>query len=301
MKRTTAIIPVFNTPENLLRESIDSVLNQSCSVLELLVIDDGSRVPVDLPEDGDGTVRVIRQPNGGLGAARNRGIREAQGEFIAFLDSDDVWCPTKIEKQQACLLATPQAVACYTQCIQSSGFYRFGPYPAIDVPEQEFIASLWSSQFFPPSSTMVRTEVAQKLGGYRTGLRNGEDLEFLMRLLQVGSIEQVPEPLTGYRVHSGQITSNAYRKFSGGREARRIAIENCPDVLRRGGLSKDQFWEAHRNEILLVYYRRDFAASRRLLWEFWLEHPSDFEVLIKAALSVLPARWVAAVRGSTPF
>jgi glycosyltransferase involved in cell wall biosynthesis len=299
MQRTSAVIPVYNTPGALLREAVESVLGQTHGVLELLVIDDGSSVPLTLKEDGNGVVRVIRQPNGGLGAARNRGIQEARGEFIAFLDSDDLWLPTKIEKQEACLDADLSAVACYTRCLKSDGFYGFGPYPPMDVHERDFIASLWSSQFFPPSSTMVRASIAKQIGGYRTGLGNGEDIEFLMRLLQIGTIRQVPEELTGYRVHPGQLTTNAYRKFAGGREARRLVIQRCADVLTKAGLSKKQFWDAHRSEILLVYYRRDFAAARRLLWEYWLEHPTDIEVFIKSNIARLPPSWVAAFRDKT--
>jgi glycosyltransferase involved in cell wall biosynthesis len=297
MGRTTAIIPVYNTPEELLRESVRSVLNQTAEVLELLIVDDGSKSPVELPEDGNGTVRVIRQANQGLGGARNKGIEEARGEFVAFLDSDDIWLPSKIEKQQACLDSNPDAVACYTQCVQEPGFYGFGPYPAMDLPESEFIFSLWSSQFFPPSSTMVRTSVAQQRGGYQVGLKNGEDIEFLMRLLQVGKILQVPEKLTGYRVHDGQLTTDAYKKFSGGREARRLVIQRCPDVLQRGGIPPERFWEAHRDEIMLVYYRRDFPSAKRLLWEYWREHPRDIEVLMKSMIACLPSSWITALRG----
>lgn len=67
MHRTSAVIPVYNTPEALLREAVQSVLGQTHGVLELLVIDDGSSIPLTLKEDGNGVVRVIRQPNGHLG------------------------------------------------------------------------------------------------------------------------------------------------------------------------------------------------------------------------------------------
>jgi len=298
--RTTAVIPVYNTPEHLLREAIQSVLGQTQPVFELLVVDDGSKTPVMLAEDCKGIARVIRQDNAGLGAARNRGIQDARGEFIAFLDADDLWAPMKIEKQEKCLDSDTDAVACYTRCFKGNGYYGFGPYPTLDVSDQEFIARLWSSQFFPPSSTMVRASIAKQLGGYRTGLKNGEDLEFLMRLLQSGAIRQVPEELTGYRVHPGQMTSDAYRKYAGGRQARRLVIEKCSHILTKGGLSKKQFWQAHRDEIMLVYYRRDFAAAKRLLWEYWLEHPTDFEVLFKSLVARVPASLVTALRGKTP-
>jgi glycosyltransferase involved in cell wall biosynthesis len=294
---TTAVIPTYNTPPGLLREAVESVLNQTQPVVELLVVDDGSSVPVNLEEHASELVKVVRQNNKGVSAARNLAIQMAKGEYIAFLDADDLWCSTKVEMQQDCLTANPQAVACYTRCIKAHGFFGFGPYPSVNCDEKVFISSLWSSQFFPPSSTMIRLDSLRKIGGYREGMRYAEDLEMLMRLLRLGCIVQVPQELTYYRVHSGQVTSDSYSKFSLGREARRSVIQNCADVLVRGGIMPRHFWDAHRNEIMLVYYRRDFQAAKKLLWEYWLEHPLDFEVLLKSLFARLPVEWMIALRG----
>ena len=295
--KTTVVIPTYNTPDTLLKECIESVLSQTTPVLEVLVIDDGSHKPVSLGEYGDQVIKVIRQENKGVSAARNLAISLATGEYIAFLDADDLWSPAKIERQQQCLAANPQAIACYTRCVKAPGFYSFGPYPSEGSDEKTMISSLWSSQFFPPSSTMVRTEYLRRVGGYRNGMRIAEDLELLMRLMKFGPIIQVPEELTYYRVHEGQATADSYIKFSLGREARRLVIENCADVLERGGLKPTEFWQSHRNEIMLVYYRRDFQAAKKLLWEYWVEHPLDFEVLIKAFIARLPVDWITALRG----
>jgi glycosyltransferase involved in cell wall biosynthesis len=300
-KGTSAIIPAYNVETKMLEAAVNSALEQSKPVREVIVVDDGSERPVDLLGFADSRLRIVRQNNGGLASARNKGIQEATSEFIAFLDADDMWAPRKIECQELCLEKNLDVVACFTRCVSAPGFYGFGPYPSKHVTEQAFIANLWSSQFFPPSSTMVRTDALRKIGGYRQGLLNGEDLELLMRLLQIGKIEQVEEELTYYRTHPAQITSDAYRKFSGGREARKIVISQCADVLRRAGLQECDFWVAHRDEILLVYYRRNFHAARRLLWEYWLEHPSDIEILLKMFVSYLPRELVAKARGRIPL
>lgn len=114
----SALIPTYNRKTAVLR-AIDSVLGQTVPVHEVIVVDDGST---------DGTTEVIRsrygsrvallrQANAGVSAARNRGIRESHGDWIAFLDSDDVWLPAKIERQREAITALGSGFGlCFTNC-----------------------------------------------------------------------------------------------------------------------------------------------------------------------------------------
>lgn len=120
--KVTALIPTYNRRRQVL-SAIDSVLAQTAPVDEIIVVDDGST---------DGTaeavcsrhgsdVRVFRQGNAGVSAARNRGLREARGKWVAFLDSDDVWLPTKIERQFEALAAFGDEFGlCFTDCAYDS-------------------------------------------------------------------------------------------------------------------------------------------------------------------------------------
>jgi hypothetical protein len=69
------------------------------------------------------------------------------------------------------------------------------------------------------------------------------------------------------------------------------------DRLVRAGLDRRKLWDAYRNDILMVYFRRQFATARRLLWDFWLAHPGDLQILKYALVSLLPERWVRRVKG----
>ena len=280
---------------------MESVRKQTAPPAEILIVDDGSRVPVTAPVGWSGPpLSIIRTENQGLAAARNEGIQHATTPLVAFLDCDDWWAPSKLEQQESLLALYPEAVACYTRCVSGPGLFPFGPYPPPEVSDSEFIRVLWYNNFFPPSSVLARREVIEQVGLFRTGMLNGEDLELWMRLLQVGRILQVPEPLTYYRVHAGQLTANIFRKVYGMKQARQNIIVHHAEVLLRAGFAPDQLWDAYRNDVLMVYYRRQFGPARQLLWRYWLAHPGDWEILLKAWLSLLPGGLIRRLRGGLP-
>lgn len=295
--RTSAVIPCFRD-DRFLRAAIDSVAKQTEPVREIIVIDDGSPAPLQEPADWRGPpLKWVRTENRGLGAARNEGIERATGEFVAFLDADDLWSPEKIELQQRRLDETPEAVGCYTHCVDEPGFFPFGPFPDRDLTAPELAVWLWSSLFFPPSSMLARRWAMREVGGFAEGLANGEDLEMWIKLLDVGLLVGVAQPLTWYRVHEGQITSNEIRKVMGAKRARQLAIDHHADLLVRGGLSPDQFWDGYRHAIMCVYFRRNFNAARPMLWDYWKSHPSDVRVLGYCLVACLPKAFVSRVRG----
>ena len=127
MATTSVIIPCYNG-ERYLPAALESVRTQTVPVLEIIVVDDGSAVPVHAPEGWSGLpLRLYRTPNRGQAAARNLAMANAEGEFFAFLDVDDMWHPRKMEEQEKVLRANPEAVGCYTRCVEEPGFYGFGP------------------------------------------------------------------------------------------------------------------------------------------------------------------------------
>ncbi|MBR9846818.1 MAG: glycosyltransferase family 2 protein, partial [Algicola sp.] len=102
-KAVSAVIPTLNR-SNYLREAVISVINQSYPVFEIIVVDDGSTEDIrQALSDINGPIKIVRhEQNKGHAAARNTGIREAQGDYVAFLDSDDLWLPQKLEIQIPC-------------------------------------------------------------------------------------------------------------------------------------------------------------------------------------------------------
>ena len=196
----SAVIPVYNG-ERYLAEAIESVLAQDYRPVELVVVDDGST-------DGSGDiarsyplVRYIRQSHQGVSAARNAGIAAARGEFIAFLDADDVWTPDKLTVQMGYLLAHPDVGFAFAR-------QRFLCEQGIEAPpwfRQDLLAQ--DHVGFMPSTLVARKAVFERAGGFDTALRRGEDTEWLLRARDCGvQMGIVQETLLLRRVHSGNVS-----------------------------------------------------------------------------------------------
>jgi glycosyltransferase involved in cell wall biosynthesis len=194
-----AIIPAYNA-EAFIHKAIESVLNQTTPVEEIIVVDDGSRDGTcAVVESYAPKVRLLRQKNQGPSAARNRAVQESTADYIAFLDADDLWDPKKIERQLHALNATKDSVLCYTGLLQfnpEEGWERPSkPIPPAQVAKQ---LRLRNPQIVP-SSVVVSRENFLRSGGFDTGLKGSEDWDFLIAMQQLGAFCAVGEPLTLYR------------------------------------------------------------------------------------------------------
>jgi hypothetical protein len=194
----SVVIPCFNAAP-FLEETLRSVLAQTHAPDEIVVVDDGST-------DGSAAiaaafgpkVTLIRQENLGESAARNRAIEQAHGDWIAFLDADDVWRPEKLERQLAEAGDDTVAVHC--------NFFHFGNDDrVVDVsgtpPEVRYsLEHLAGATPIQISSLMVRRALPIR---FEEWAHLGEDLLYTLDLALQGPIALVPEPLAGYRVHPG--------------------------------------------------------------------------------------------------
>ena len=189
----SAIIPTYNRASVILR-SLGSVLAQTTPVTEAIVVDDGStdNTRETLAPYLD-WIRYIYQENTGVSAARNRGAREARGEWLAFLDSDDEWLPRKIECQLEAVQAEPQAILVYggVRVREPDGSER----EARGIPSSEVVVALRSGTVFMPSVAMVRRDVFLQAGGFDESLSLGEDWDLWLRLKGKGAFLGVAEPL----------------------------------------------------------------------------------------------------------
>jgi glycosyltransferase involved in cell wall biosynthesis len=196
----SVIIPAFNA-EAFLQEAIESVLAQDYSPFELIVVDDGSTDSSGKIAESYPQVRCIRLSHGGVSAARNAGIAAAQGEFIAFLDADDIWMPHKLTVQVGYLCAHPEVGFAFA-------YQRFIFEQGIEAPPwfpQKLLTQ--DSPGFLPSTLIVRKEVFECAGGFSTSLRRGEDTEWLLRARDCGiQMGIVKETLLLRRAHSGNVS-----------------------------------------------------------------------------------------------
>jgi glycosyltransferase involved in cell wall biosynthesis len=178
----SVIIPTYNRA-GMLKEAIDSVLDQDYSDFELIVVDDGSidETPQILNCYG-GKIKHICQRNQGVSAARNRGIATASGRYMAFLDSDDLWLPGKLTIQTDFLRSTPEALICQTEEIWIRNGVRVNPRER----HQKYSGMIFERSLalclVSPSAVMVRRGLFDKFGLFDESLPACEDYDMWLRV-----------------------------------------------------------------------------------------------------------------------
>ena len=184
----SVVIPVFNRAQ-VLPGAIDSVLAQSDQDFEIVVVDDGSSDdPASVVEDfADPRIRVVRKENGGGGSARNRGIDLAQGRFVAFLDSDDVFLPHHLGTMRR-IVEGQRNVAGYARMIVERGRKRVFLKPPRAIGPGEHMAHylLCDRGFVPTITLVVAKETAQRIR-YNESLPFAQDTDFAIRLFLAGN------------------------------------------------------------------------------------------------------------------
>lgn len=212
----SVIVPAFNAGATL-GQTLQSVAGQSYSNIEVVIVNDGS---TDRTEEiaasycrEDGRARVVTQQNCGLPAARNAGIVRSTGDWIAPVDADDIWHPTKIEKQVRLALAQAEAPAfvyCWFRHIDGSNRV-VGSGPRVQLNGRAFAQLAYLNAVGNGSSLLISREVLNRTGLYDEGLRACEDVEFQLRLARNAPIGCVPEHLVGYRIHQGNMSRDLRR------------------------------------------------------------------------------------------
>lgn len=178
----SVIIPTYNRGW-VLKEAIDSVLSQDFDSFEMIVVDDGStdNTPDVLGRYGD-RITVIPQSNRGVSAARNRGVREAKGDLIAFLDSDDLWLPGKLATQAAFFRSRPDALICQTEEIWIRNGRRVNPKHRHKKPSGWIFEPSLALCLVSPSAVMIRRELFEEMGGFDESLPACEDYDLWLRI-----------------------------------------------------------------------------------------------------------------------
>ena len=206
----SVIIPTYNGAK-FIDDAVRSALSQTYPNVEVIVVDDGS---------SDGTkevlspygskIKYIYQENKGVSAARNNGIRNASGEFVAFLDSDDAWLPEKIELQVAEMLKSPQCglVSCgFYLCDEELKEVSQGSKPSYPNKNEFMVAMLFGNQVGGGSCALIRKDCFQKSGLFNEKLQGTEDWEMWFRLVKYYEMRFVDKPLIRIRVVSDSMSS----------------------------------------------------------------------------------------------
>ncbi|MFZ4288419.1 glycosyltransferase family 2 protein [Variovorax sp. HJSM1_2] len=223
--RISVVIPCYNA-ERYIAAAIESVLAQEWPDLQIVVVDDGSKdASAQIIQQRFPQVLLVQQPNQGVAAARNTGIAASNGEWIAFLDADDLWLPGKLHRQWQSLESNAEAQMAYTawQTWESSDAT---PTPAFlsQLENDAHDAAKWqgaSGWIYPQllldcvvwtSTVLMQRTLLREIGGFNTTLRIGEDYDLWLRASRRTPIARVNAPTALYRQHPESITKSAPQK-----------------------------------------------------------------------------------------
>ncbi|MBS1811265.1 MAG: glycosyltransferase [Acidobacteria bacterium] len=210
MPEVSVVIPTYNSASYLI-EAVESVLAQTYQDFEVLVIDDGSTDETEqIMRRYQAPVRYIRQQNGGVSVARNRGIAESRGRYVAFLDADDIWLPHKLARQIAALRQQPHDQVCYS----AFTVVDFALNP-IEVRRSQRQGSALEDLLTrgnvvaTPSTVLCERTLFDSVGSFDPALSQCADWDMWVRLAARTEFLYLDEPLVTYRQHSNNMSRNA--------------------------------------------------------------------------------------------
>lgn len=262
-------MPCFNAAAYL-PDSVGSVLTQTFGDWELIAVDDGSSdgtLPW-LQAQTDKRIRTLTQPNQGVSAARNVGLAEARGTFVAFLDADDTWAPTFLEKMLAALQSRPDAALAYCGW-QNLGLPggRGEPYVPPEYENPAKAETLFAGCRWPIHAALVKRAAVLAANGFDLTLKNAEDYALWLRVATSAPIVRVPEVLAFYHFRGcPQASSNKARAALHHLHAQQHYLAQHPDF--HAALGKSRARELTLGELLkrgyACYWQRDLPAARQI-------------------------------------
>lgn len=298
----SVIIPAFNT-ERFIQDAVMSVIRQSHPHLEIIVVDDGSsdataaRAEALCPEAEHlgHTLRVIRQRNGGCGAARNTGLLHATGEYVGLLDSDDRWHPDKVERHLEVLQSNPGIDLTFSlwNGIDEEGLPN--GRTGVPSPKRPRFADLLLQNVAAPSSVIARRDAIMQVGMFDAELPSVEDLDMWLRVacLRGGNIECVELPLIEARMRGGQMTRDWRQMRAGWKMVLAKASRLNPREFAEVGHIAHA--KAHRYWAYIAYEVGDYADARSLLAKAWRMSPwslatdrKSWPTSLAVAMTLLP-------------
>jgi GT2 family glycosyltransferase len=322
----TAVVGAYNA-ERYIHETVESILCQTRPADEIIVVDDGSTdaTPRELRCYGD-RIRVVTQVNGGCPAAFNRAFSEARGEYVAMCGADDVWEPTKLERQAAALREHPEIDIAF------GGSWSFGfaeaPWP--DPPRDgiqdryEFMPALYRENIICASSILVRRSLFQQLGPFLE-LVDGErfacdDYEYWLRALAAGAVFYYgPGIHTRYRRHADNATNSqawlcrsrtaTHRLHADATADQRLVAETLARDLRlqaRADVTDNEMGRARDTFVASLRYERNlralaFAGLLSLPPKWSQQMIAQWVRVRPSLLSLDPRRGAATASGAPPL
>ena len=304
----SVVIPAYNA-ERFIDEALQSVLAQTHERLEVIVVDDGStdRTAARVQAYGE-RARYIRQSNAGVGAARNRGLAAATGDWVAFLDADDLWQPEKLATQLEVASRHPASglVACDGVRFGAEGVQpghllsgwaleQLAAGGTTELSGRFYRESLRSNPIASPSQMLIPRAVALDIGPMITCRNDAEDWDYTLRIARRHPITMHAHSLVRYRVHDGSRSGTLCRRsFVWGewdlRLLRRQEATCPPEERAFVRQTRRATVRAYAYEAYCHAQRDDAAGARRFLWWLLRQAPAEPRVAVALLGSYVPER-----------
>jgi glycosyltransferase involved in cell wall biosynthesis len=293
----SVVIPAYNA-ERFIASAIDSVLSQTVSPMEIIVVDDGSRDNTRLiVERYNDTVKYFHQTNAGPSAARNRGVREARGEWIAFLDSDDYWDKNHLDLLLKNAQDHPDGVLIYCgkKWVDKDGNSLSSELKQTTFPSGWIFNNMFAANYINTASVvLVKRSVFIDLGGFDEQLRIAEDYDLWLRISAVAPIYGVSAYTLNYRRHDCNLTLQFDKQYKADliilKKAQTmiknnmVASQNNPDQIDIQKRMKQFYNDSAKG----MFYRSYFKELRSLGLSAMKSQSITIPLMIRWLLSWLP-------------
>jgi glycosyltransferase involved in cell wall biosynthesis len=261
----TIVIPCFNYRQYL-GKAIHSAQAQQYRSFEIIVVDDGSTDDsATLAEQAD--VRVIRQPNAGLGAARNAGLAEAAGEFVLFLDADDELLPDAVATGVAVLQARPAFSGVVRLCQLMDAEGHALPAHHRDIETEELYREWLRANFvWTPGAAMFRRDRVAEIGGFPAELGPASDYAVYLALARGGEVAFDPREVVRYRQHDHNMSLDPVLMLGAVLGVLRRERPQAPDVYRGDLRVSRRSWREYYSHQIIQRVRRDWRRGGLGRW-----------------------------------
>lgn len=296
----SVVIAAYNA-ERYIRSAVESVLAQTFSDFELHVVDDGSAddtAAIVRAYLSDGRVRLHEQSNQGQCAAKNRGVAASRGEFVAFLDADDVWHMEKLAKQLP-LFARQSVGVVYSQerLIDDEGRLLCSNH--IKLRRGRLVEELLVHNVVSFSTAIVRRRLLQLHGAFDPELDMGIDYDLWLRLSPHCEFDFVDESLADYRIHDGQMSRKVLERYEAGIHIMRRFLERNPGAANHKSVRRAWAHTYTGRGNSLLWMRGNWCQVVEDYWCAWRHDPTYWGVYRSAVRALLTRRPPATGRSLT--
>ncbi|MBD2517792.1 glycosyltransferase [Nostoc sp. FACHB-973] len=281
LPKISVIIPAYNS-ESTISHTINSVLNQTFTNLELIVINDGSQdSTLDIvTRIQDPRIKVFSYPNAGGNVSRNRGLHLAVGEFVSFLDADDLWTPDKLESQLKALQENLTAKVAYswTDYIDANGKFVLSG-KRINLNGDVYETLLVTNFLENGSNPLICRKALMTLGGFDESLTAAQDWDMWLRLASKFDFICVPSVQILYRISANSVSSNLVRQEKACLQLLERAYQERPSAIKQtwntsiANLYKYLTCKALQKPL----NRQKGLTAAKFLWKYFLNDSSRFQ------------------------